>query len=87
LSVFCQYTSSMKKKTGRPKKSPSKSLSRTLQFRLTDAEKQAFSEAAELCGQEVSVWIRAQLRQAARSVLEENGQSVAFSATKFSETE
>jgi hypothetical protein len=68
----------MKKKTGRPKKS--KSLSRTLQFRLTDAEKQAFSEAAELCGQEVSVWIRDRLRRLSRQELEAGGRPVAFLA-------
>jgi uncharacterized protein (DUF1778 family) len=68
----------MKKKTGRPKKNPSKSLGRTIQFRLTDGEKQAFSEAAGLSGQEVSVWIRDQLRQAAQRKLEENGKPIPF---------
>jgi hypothetical protein len=70
----------MKKKTGRPRKSPSKSLNRTLQFRLTDAEKQAFSEAAELSGQEVSVWIRDRLRRLSRQELETVGRPVAFLA-------
>jgi uncharacterized protein (DUF1778 family) len=68
----------MKKKTGRPKKSPSKALNRTLQFRLTDAEKQAFSAAAELSGQEVSVWIRDRLRQAAQRKLVEMGRPIPF---------
>lgn len=69
----------MKKKTGRPKKGASKTLSRTLQFRLTDAEKQAFADAAELSGQEVSVWIRDRLRRNAQQELEAVGRVVPFS--------
>lgn len=54
-----------KKSQGRPKKKPGQGRDELLQVRLTPAEKQGFSEAAELCGQELSVWVRDVLRRAA----------------------
>ncbi len=49
-----------------------------LQIRLDSAEKQAFADAAALVGQSMSVWVRDQLRGAARQQLEEVGRAVAF---------
>jgi hypothetical protein len=68
----------MKKKTGRPRKSADKKKAEYLQVRVEDAEKQAFTEAAELSGQALSVWVRDQLRQAARRKIEEFGKQVPF---------
>lgn len=49
-----------------------------LQIRLDKAEKEAFGDAAELAGQSLSVWVRDQLRKAARHQLEEAGRKVPF---------
>jgi uncharacterized protein (DUF1778 family) len=65
-------------KQGRPRKPPEKSKGERLQIRVEPAEKQAFTEAAQLAGQDVSVWVRDQLRRAARQALEESGRSVPF---------
>ena len=73
-------------KQGRPKKKPAIRRGELLQVRVQPAEKQAFADAAALCGQDVSVWVRDQLRRAAREKLLEGGQgdpfSVALSAKK-----
>jgi uncharacterized protein (DUF1778 family) len=66
----------MEKKRGRPRKVVSKA--EHLQVRLDESEKVAFAEAAELAGQSVSVWVRDQLRRAARQQLEEVGRPVPF---------
>jgi uncharacterized protein (DUF1778 family) len=66
----------MVKKKGRPPNTASKVGH--LQIRLEPAEKEAFADAAALVGQSVSVWVRDQLRRAARQQLEEAGMPVAF---------
>jgi hypothetical protein len=66
----------MRNKRGRPRKVASKA--EHMQVRLDEAEKQAFAEAAALAGQSVSVWVRDQLRRAARQQLEEVGRTVPF---------
>jgi len=66
------------KKPGRPRKPLDKAKGERLQIRVEPAEKQAFTEAAELAGQDVSVWVRDQLRRAAREALEQSGRSVPF---------
>jgi uncharacterized protein (DUF1778 family) len=66
----------MEKKRGRPRKPNGKA--EHMQVRLDEAEKQAFADAAALSGQSVSVWVRDQLRRAARQQLEEAGQPVSF---------
>jgi uncharacterized protein (DUF1778 family) len=66
----------MEKKRGRPNSVAVKA--EHLQIRLNTAEKQAFADAATLAGQSVSVWVRDQLRRAARQQLEGAGQVVPF---------
>ena len=68
------------KKQGRPRKPPSEAKGKRLQIRVDEAEKQAFSESARLMGQDVAVWVRDQLRRAARHILEEFGRPVPFNA-------
>jgi hypothetical protein len=69
-----------KKKQGRPKKKPGQGRDELLQVRTTTAEKRAFSRAAELCGQAVSVWARDALRRAAQAKLVESGEGDPFSS-------
>jgi uncharacterized protein (DUF1778 family) len=66
----------MRNKRGRPPNTVNKADH--LQIRVDSAEKQAFTDAAALVGQSVSVWVRDQLRRVARQQLEEAGQPVAF---------
>lgn len=63
-------------KKGRPKKSPSDTKRRAFQIRLTEAEKQAFEEAARLSGLSASSWARMILRSHAREELKNAGKSV-----------
>ena len=65
-------------KQGRPKIDKEKARGTLMQVRLTDAEKKAFADAAELNGQSVSVWARSALRRVAQEVLEKSGRPVAF---------
>jgi uncharacterized protein (DUF1778 family) len=68
----------MKRKQGAPKKPPDKAKAALLQIRLSEAEKQAFSEAADLDGKKVSEWIRDRLRRISREELEAVGRQVPF---------
>jgi hypothetical protein len=72
----------MTKKRGRPQNSTGKAKIKLMQVRLSPAEKQGFTEAAELVGQKLSVWVRDQLRQAAAKKLQEFGRSVPFLSTQ-----
>ncbi len=72
-----------KKKQGRPKKKPGQGRDELLQVRITPAEKRAFSESAELCGQDVSVWVRDALRRAAQAKFAESGREDPFSTSKI----
>jgi hypothetical protein len=49
-----------------------------LQIRLTDAEKQGFTTAADLAGIPLSSWVRERLRLAAIRELESAGQKIPF---------
>jgi hypothetical protein len=49
-----------------------------LDIRLTDSEKQAFMQSAELAGIPLSSWIRERLRLAAIRELENAGQKIPF---------
>jgi hypothetical protein len=71
-----------KRKQGRPRKAPEKVKGELLQIRMTTAEKQAFANAAELAGHDLSVWVRDQLRRAARQVFAEFGRSDPFLSGK-----
>ncbi len=51
---------------------------KVLQIRLTDAEKQAFSESAELAGIPLSSWVRERLRLASIRELENAGRKIPF---------
>ena len=71
-----------KKKQGRPKKKAGLGRDELLQVRITSAEKAIFAEVSELCGQDISVWVRDVLRQAALTKMQENGNSNLFSDSK-----
>jgi len=66
---------------GRPRKSPDKLKAGSMLVRLEVVEKQAFTEAAELCGQALSVWVRDVLRRAAEMKLRESGRKSPFSSS------
>jgi galactitol-specific phosphotransferase system IIC component len=51
---------------------------KVLQIRLTDLEKQAFTESANLAGIPLSSWVRERLRLAAIRDLESAGQKIPF---------
>jgi uncharacterized protein (DUF1778 family) len=63
---------------GRPKKDPERTKGEYLDIRLESAEKQAFRDAAELAGLDLSAWVRERLRAAARKELDGAGLVVAF---------
>lgn len=68
------------RKRGRPRKDPERTKGDYLDIRLETAEKQAFKDAADLAGLDLSAWVRERLRAAARKELENAGQPVAFLA-------
>jgi hypothetical protein len=70
----------MAKRRGRPPVSPDKTRSAYLEVRLGRAEKQAFKDAANLAGLDLSAWARERLRAAARQELEAANLPVAFLA-------
>ena len=63
---------------GRPKKSSHTIQSAFLDMRLTESEKQAFKEAAELSGLSLTAWVRERLRAASKRELIESGRQVPF---------
>jgi uncharacterized protein (DUF1778 family) len=67
-------------KRGRPPKAIDHLRAEYLDIRLLAAEKQAFRDAANLAGLDLSAWVRERLRRLARKELEAAGQSVAFLA-------
>ncbi len=56
-------------KRGRPKNPDSLVKRRVVQIRLSEAEKQAFSDAAKISGLSLSSWARERLRKTAREDL------------------
>lgn len=68
----------MEKKSGRPRKTLAQTKTQLLQVRLSLSEKQAFSDAADLVGLELSAWVRERLRLAAIRELEGAGCEVPF---------
>ena len=81
LSDFCRYTACMAsepKRRGRPPKGSDKIKGAYLEVRLEEVEKQAFRDAAELAGLDLSAWARERLRRSAREELEECQRPVAF---------
>lgn len=67
-------------KRGRPPKWAGLGKTLLMQVRLSPSEKAAFTEAADLDGQQLSVWVRDVLRRAARDRLREAGRSDPFVA-------
>jgi len=67
-------------KRGRPPKGSDSLKAEYLDIRLLVAEKQAFRDAADLAGLDLSAWVRERLRMLARKELEAAGQPVAFMA-------
>jgi len=67
-------------KRGRPPKSTDRLKADYLDIRLLAVEKQAFRDAADLAGLDLSAWVRERLRTLARKELEAAGQPVAFLA-------
>lgn len=61
---------------GRPRKSNSRNL--TVEFRVSELEKQSFQDAADLAGIDLSAWIRERLRTAAIRDLERAGRRIPF---------
>jgi uncharacterized protein (DUF1778 family) len=68
----------MATKRGRPRKPRGQTKAEILIVRLAPDEKATFNVAADLAGQDLSVWVRDRLRQVARKELEELGQAVPF---------
>ena len=56
----------MKTKRGAPKKPPEKRKGNAVQVRLTEAERAACDEAADLAGQKMSAWARDVMVRAAK---------------------
>ena len=67
-----------KERRGRPRKSSGETKSESLLLRLEPKEKHGFSEAAEVAGVPLAVWIRERLRRAARHELEEARRQAPF---------
>jgi uncharacterized protein (DUF1778 family) len=63
-------------KIGRPKQSNRRT--EYLELRLTENEKRAFTEAANIAGITVSTWVRERLRRAVIRELEEVGRPATF---------
>lgn len=81
FDIFPIYNKFMKtkdKRRGRPKKSSEAAKSATVLLRMEQREKQGFTDAADLAGVPLSVWIRERLRVVARYELEKAAQPVAF---------
>ena len=67
-----------KTRRGRPPKGSDKIRGVRLDMRLEPNEKEAFRQAAELAGLDMSGWIRERLRTSARKELEGAGKTVPF---------
>lgn len=67
-----------KTRRGRPPKGSGLAKSESLLLRLEPREKAAFTEAAEIAGVPLSVWMRERLRRVARDELNEAGKESPF---------
>lgn len=63
---------------GRPPKLAEKRKAEYLDIRLEASEKQAFRDAADVAGLDLSAWVRERLRASARRELESVGRLPAF---------
>ncbi len=82
--VFFGYTirrmTPRKTGRGRPRKGSGAAKSLSVLLRMDPGEKKGFSDAADLAGVPLSVWIRERLRLVAAKELESAGRPVAFLA-------
>ncbi len=80
--MICRrYTKGMNNtlpKRGRPPKRNDRLKAECLDIRLLAVEKQAFRDAADLAGLDLSAWVRERLRMLARKELTAAGRPVAF---------
>jgi hypothetical protein len=67
-----------KARRGRPPKGSGEAKSQGVLLRLTPREKQVFSDAANIAGIPLSVWMRERLRRAAIRDMEEVGRAAVF---------
>ena len=67
-----------RKRLGRPPKGSDEVRGIRFDMRLEQSEKEAFREAANLAGLDLSAWVRERLRAVARQELEVAGYPVAF---------
>jgi uncharacterized protein (DUF1778 family) len=65
-------------KRGRPPKTEERRKAEYLDIRLEASEKEAFKDAAEVAGLDLSAWVRERLRSIARKELEAVERPVAF---------
>jgi hypothetical protein len=72
------FMNAKKKGRGRPRKGSGQAKSESILLRLDPGEKQGFTDAANLAGAPLAVWMRERLRQMAKRELEESGRAVAF---------
>lgn len=63
---------------GRPRKSSGNVKCKSVLLRLETREKQAFTDAADVAGVPLAVWIRERLRRVAIRELEEASRPIAF---------
>lgn len=66
------------KRRGRPPKGSDQTKSIRLDMRVNEAEKESFRAAAELCGLDLSAWIRERLRAVAWKELAKAGRPIPF---------
>ena len=67
-----------KVRRGRPPKGSGLTKSESVLIRMETREKAAFTEAAQIAGAPLSVWIRERLRRVAREELREAGRKLPF---------
>jgi hypothetical protein len=63
---------------GRPRQKSDRTKCRSILLRLDPREKEAFSEAANVAGIPLAVWMRERLRRTATRELEEAARPIAF---------
>jgi uncharacterized protein (DUF1778 family) len=68
----------MKAKPGRPRKPTFATKGESIEIRVSEAEKIAFREAAEIAGIGMTTWMRERLRRIAAKELEDAGYIAAF---------
>jgi hypothetical protein len=66
------------KRRGRPPKGSTETLSESILFRLSTAEKAGFQSAARVAGIPLAIWMRERLRRAATRELEEAARPIPF---------